>query len=137
MWHDVNFFSSLIRWQYLIDYLIIISNREALWKENSYVSLNIEKDNDIDEEEKDTLKDRIKFDDSDEEEETNSEAKSSISLNYVIGDVTKPKSSNHKQNIILHCTGKQYIFIYQYYKLCIWFSVNFDSWKIDKIYLQH
>ena len=81
--------------------------REALWKENSYTSFNIDIDSDADEDEKDAKKDEIKFDESDEED-ANPQAKASLSLNYVIGDVTKPKSSDNKQNIILHCTGKSW-----------------------------
>ena len=78
-------------------------HREALWKENSYISLNIEIDVDAKETEDDETINEIKFD-ADEDEE-NPQEKTCLSLNYVIGDVTKPKSSDRKRNIILHCTG--------------------------------
>ena len=69
--------------------------REALWKENSYNSLKIEIDeNDVDE---DKIGIHLSVDE-DEEEDGKSQ-----DLNFVIGDVTRPRSDTGV-NIIVHCT---------------------------------
>ncbi|XP_005098173.1 chromodomain-helicase-DNA-binding protein 1-like [Aplysia californica] len=85
--------------------------RDALWKANDYVSVNIalEKDMEVDEEEEEQ---RIVLTlDADEDEDRESaggtdagDRRKRLALNYVIGDVTHPVDAQTDVNIIVHCT---------------------------------
>ena len=78
-----------------------------MWKINGYVSANIAIDEttDNDDDEGNSLLNLDNEDDEDDNEDGNGESKKQLSLNYVFGDVTCPKKTDSKVNIILHCTG--------------------------------
>ncbi|XP_053383747.1 chromodomain-helicase-DNA-binding protein 1-like [Mercenaria mercenaria] len=67
--------------------------REAIWKKNNYKSCNIEINENSDEEEDEGMVD----------EDDISADVTPRDIHYVLGDVTHPKKTDRKNNIIVHC----------------------------------
>ena len=70
--------------------------RDDFWKANKYESWNIEMDSDSEGSEEEWGGDG----DGEDEGQTTSR-----DIKYVIGDVTHPKETARKNNIVIHCAG--------------------------------
>ena len=68
--------------------------RLALWKKNNYTSLKIE------------LESGDESSEEEEEEEEENEESVKSDINYVVGDVTKPKVQGSEKAYVVHCVGE-------------------------------
>ncbi|XP_076450689.1 chromodomain-helicase-DNA-binding protein 1-like [Babylonia areolata] len=78
--------------------------REALWKKHNYHSVNIVIDSEGEEEEEEEGKEEEEEGKEEEEEREGEGDKPGKSINYVIGDVTRPlAAAKTSVNIVIHC----------------------------------
>ena len=80
--------------------------RDDFWKANKYESCNIEMETDSEGSEEEEGW-------GDAEGEEDEGQTTSRDIKYVIGDVTHPQVTARKNNIVIHCAGKQIFVIFR------------------------
>lgn len=75
----------------------------ARWKANNYTSHNISLDSEGEQNNIETSDDEDTYDEDENDDEENGKT---TEINYIVGDVTKPKVSNSQVAYIVHCVGE-------------------------------